>query len=215
MSSAGRFASTDGIALVVALMASVVLLGVVGVLVPLATTEVTIAAHHRRAVEGLYAAEAALAWTVGELAPAPAWRAALAGRRSGLWAGAPEFRLADGSRILLDQRTAALRRDGAGPGRAGRGLPWSLFGHGTLDGLMPLPAGYGEWRVAVWLASEPGSSNGDVAEPGRALAVHAAAFDAGLGHRAVQADLVRLVPPLPAEDAAAGFVQVLSWRIVR
>ena len=135
-----RLARTEGIALIMTLMASVVLLTVVGVLVPLASTEVMIAANHRRAVEGLYAAEAALEWTVGELAPSAAWGAALAGgARSGVWAGALELLLADGSRVLLDEQTAALSRDGAGPSGAGRGLAWSLFAHGRLARLIPLP----------------------------------------------------------------------------
>ena len=159
---------------------------------------------------------AALEWTVGELAPASAWRGALAGgARSGMWAGTAELGLADGSRIRLDDQTAALRRDGAGPGRSGRGRAWSLFAHGPLAGLIPLPAGYGEWHVAVWLAHEPGSPDGDTVDAGGAVAVHAAAFDPGRGHRAVQADLVRVVPPLPAEGAPTEYVQVLSWRIVR
>ena len=206
----------DGIALVVTLMASVVLLAVAGVLVPLATTEVTIAANHRRAVEGLYAAEAALAWTVGELAPSAVWRAARAGNaRSRLWVGAPELRLADGARAPLDEQTMALRGDGAGPGGAGRGLRWSLFAHGPLSALLPLPAGYGGWHVAVWLAPAPGAAAPDAASAGGTIAVHAAALDPGRGHRAVQADLVRVVPPLPAAGAATEYVQLVAWRIVR
>lgn len=212
----GRLARADGIALVVTLMASVVLLAVAGVLVPLASTEVTIAANHRRAVEGLYAAEAALEWTVGELAPFPVWRAALAGgARSRLWAGTPELRLADGTRAPLDEQTAALRRDGAGPGGAGRGLGWSLFAHGPLAALVPLPAGYGEWHVAVWLAPATRAADRDPSDAAGTIAVHAAALHPGRGHRAVQADLVRVVPPLPAEGAATEYVQLMAWRIVR
>ena len=213
---AGRLARAEGIALVMTLMASVVLLAVTGVLVPLASTEVMIAANQRRAVEGLYAAEAALEWTVGELAPSPVWRAVLAGgARSRMWVGTPELRLADGSRIPLDGQTAALRRDGAGPGGAGRGLAWSLFAHAPLAGLVPIPAGYGEWHVAVWLAPEPGALEPGTVDAGGMVAVHAAAFDPGRGHRAVQADLVRVAPPLPAEGAPTEYVQLLSWRIVR
>ena len=211
-----RLARTEGIALMMTLMASVVLLTVVGVLVPLATTEVMIAANHRRAVEGLYAAEAALEWTVGELAPPVAWGAALAGAaRSGVWAGAPEIVLADGSRVLLEEQTAALGRDGAGPSRAGRGLAWSLFAHGRLARLIPLPNGYGEWHIAVWLAREPAGPESGGADADGTITVHAAAFDPGRGQRAIQADLVRVVPPLPAEGAPSEYVQLLSWRIVR
>ena len=208
-----RLAPADGMALVATLMASVVLLAITGVLVPLASTEVTIAANHRRAIQGLYAAEAALAWAVAELASPSVWLAALAGgARSGMWAGTPELRLADGSRIRLDAQTAALRRDGSGSGGAGRGLAWSLFAHGPLAGVVPLPAGYGPWHVAVWLAPESGPP---AAHARGMVAVHAAAFDPGRGHRAVQADLVRVVPSLPAEGAPAEYVQLLSWRIVR
>ena len=213
---ASRVGRSDGIALVMTLMASVVLMAVVGVLVPLASTEVLISANHRRAVEGLYAAEAALEWTAGELGPSPVWRAALAGgARSSVWAGASEIVLADGSRIGLDDETAALRRDGAGPSAAGRGLGWWLFAHGPLARLVPLPEGYGEWRVAVWLAREPGVRDRGASDDDGAIAVHAAAFDSGRGQRAIQATLVRVSPPLVAEGAAAEHLQLLSWRIVR
>ena len=211
-----RFVRAEGIALVMTLMASVVLLTIAGVLAPLASTEVTIAANHRRAIEGIYAAEAALEWTVGELGSSPAWRAALAGNaRSGVWAGPPELVLADGSRVLLEDHTSDLRRNGAGPSGAGRGLAWALFAHGPLTRLMPLPAGYGEWHVAVWLAAEPGPPAPGAPVAGGTVIVHAAAFDPGRGHRAVQADLVRVVPPLPEEGAATEYLQLLSWRVVR
>lgn len=208
-------ARTDGIALTVTLMATVVLLTITGVLVPLASSEVMIAANHRRAVVGLYAAEAALEWTVGELAPSAAWRAALRGEaRSAVWEGAPVVPRADGSRLRLDELTEALRRDGSGRGGAGRGLAWSLFLHGRLARLVPLPAEYGEWYVAVWLAREDGA---DPAAPDTRgiLTVHAAAFDPGRGQRALQADLVRVVPPFPTEGAPPGYAQLLAWRVVR
>ncbi|MCY4658226.1 MAG: hypothetical protein OXF93_00230 [Acidobacteria bacterium] len=216
MSMAVGLARAEGIALVVTLMASVVLLGIAGVLVPLASTEVMIAANYRRAVEGLHAAEAALEWTVGELTPSPVWRAALVdGARSRLWAGTPELRLADGTRVPLDDETAVLRGDGAGPGGAGRGLDWSLFAHGPLADLVPLPEGYGEWHVAVWLAPAPGAAGRDPEDAGGTIAVHAAALDPGRGHRAVQAELVRVVPPLPVPGGATEYVQLIAWRIVR
>ena len=213
---AGGIGRADGIALMMTLMASVVLLTIAGVLVPLASTEVAVWANHRRAAAGLYAAEAALEWTVGALGAPSMWRAALAGEaRSSVWAGTRRIVLADGSPVDLDERTRALRRDGAGPGAAGRGLAWRLFAHGPLGDLAPLPEGYGAWRVAVWLAREDAVADGAAAGEDGALAVHAAAFDPGHGHRAVQATLVRVSPPLPAVAAPAEYVQLLSWRIVR
>ena len=96
----------------------------------------------------------------------------------------------------------------------GRGLAWSLFLHGRLARLVPLPAEYGEWYVAVWLAREEGA---DPAAPDTRgiLTVHAAAFDPGRGQRALQADLVRVVPPFPTEGAPPGYAQLLAWRVVR
>lgn len=114
---------TDGMALLVTMMACLVLVALVGALVPLASTEVSVASNHRRAIEGLYAAEAALEWTVAELASNQArvsWHGVLGGAvRSRFWGTSLQPRLADGSRLSLPDETARLRRDGESTAPAG------------------------------------------------------------------------------------------------
>ena len=75
--------STRGIALVVTLLALLVLVALTGALIPLTSSETAISAHHRRAAQTLYAAEAALEWALQELQPVDSWDACWRG------AGAP------------------------------------------------------------------------------------------------------------------------------
>ena len=142
-----------GIALLVTMMASLILVGLVGALVPLVSTETAVAANHRRSVQALYAAEAGLEWVVGELgrpASRASWDAVLAGsRRSRFWEVTLESPLADGTVVDLRAATLELRRAGAGDRAAGRGLEWRLFAHGPLAAIVPVAPGYSVLRVAV------------------------------------------------------------------
>ena len=212
---------TDGMALLVTMMACLVLVALVGALVPLASTEVSVASNHRRAIEGLYAAEAALEWTVAELASNQArvsWHGVLGGAvRSRFWGTSLQPRLADGSRLSLPDETARLRRDGSGEYGAGRGLAWRLFAHGSLSGIVTVPAGYPEWMLAVWVAVDAADADGDPQRDSNdAVVAHAAAFGPARAHRALQATLVRVVPAEPPSGAPVrDYVQLLSWGVVR
>ena len=85
----------------------------------------------------------------------------------------------DGARIDLAGIAAGLRTDGAGATSSGRGLDWRLFAHGRLGAWTPVPAGYGPWLVAVWIADDAADPNPDSGLDGNdAIVAHAAAFGA-------------------------------------
>ena len=97
MALALRSSGEQGIALILAMSVMLVLLGVTGAIIPLAMTETAVSANHRRAVQGLYAAEAGVEWVRGELGSITNWSDVLRGRqRSTLWSSVSQVRLAGG-----------------------------------------------------------------------------------------------------------------------
>ena len=67
--------SERGVVLVITMMALLVLVGLTGALIPLTSTETSIVANHCRAVQILYAADAALEWVIQDLQREPSWTA--------------------------------------------------------------------------------------------------------------------------------------------
>ena len=186
-----------GIALVVTLMVTLLLAALAGALIPIVSAETRIAANHRRAAQCLYAAEAALAWSMQQLRDERAISARVGSvPRSSFRVGSRWPRLPDGTRWDLEAFTVALRRDGAGPHGAGRGLPWRLHAYGPLSALLPDDPSGGLLTVAVW-----------VADGGGRLVVHAAAVGPAHLHRAVQATL--------RSSQTGGGLTPVSWVVVR
>ena len=204
-------------ALIATLMAALLLVALAGVLAPLSMIETAVGVNHRRAVQALYAAEAALELAVAELGSLPDWSTALNGStRSAFRDATLAPVMPDGARIDLAAISAGLRADGAGATSAGRGLDWRLFAHGRLGAWTPVPAGYGPWLVAVWIADDAADPNPDSGLDGNdAIVAHAAAFGPRGARRAVQATLVRqaVTPPPPAPMPTR--VRLASWSVVR
>ena len=201
-------AGTRGIALIVTLLALLVLVALTGALIPLTSSETAISAHHRRAAQTLYAAEAVFEWVLQELQSTASWDAVLAGsRRSALWAGSTTRRLAGGATLDLGRLTVELQRRGAGASGAGRGLRWRLYAHGPLSAILPREPSLGLLRVAVWLADDPAETDGDPwRDTNGVVVLHAAGVGPALAQRAVQATLRR---------PAAGRITPVSWTLVR
>ena len=203
----------SGIALIVTMMAALLLVALAGMLAPLATIETAVGANHRRSVQALYAAEAALELATAELGSFADWNGALDGSvRSAFRNGALDPAMPDGSRIDLPAITARLRSSGA----VGPGLEWRLFAHGPLNAWVPVPAGYGPWLVAVWIADDATDPDPDREQDANdAIVAHAAAFGPRRAARAVQATLVRQRVAPPPAAAPVARVRLVSWRIVR
>ena len=206
-----------GAALVVALLVGLLLVGLAAALVPLSTIETEVAANHRRAVEGLYAAEAAIALAATELAGLPDWNLVLDGSvRSTHWGASLAPTMPDGRTVDLAGVAALLRARGEGADDAGRGLTWTLLAHGDLATWAGLPTAYGPWLVAVWVADDAADADGDPRLDGNGtVALHAAAYGPRGASRAVQATVLRQVvtPPPPAPPVTR--VRLISQRVIR
>ena len=187
---------SNGVALLVTLMALLVLVALTGALIPLTSSETAITANHRLALQMLYAAEAALERAIRELEAAPSWDDVLAGRRrAAVWDRQTSWRLVDGAVLDLEVETAALESAGAGRSGAGRGLRWRLYAHGPLHAMLPRDPSGRLLRAAVWVADDPADGDGDpLRDANGALVLHAAAIGPALAQRAVQATLIRPSP---------------------
>ena len=210
-----RAGGERGLALIATLMAALLLVALAGVLAPLSMIETAVGVNHRRAVQGLYAAEAALELAAAELGSLPDWSAALNGSAPSAFRDANLApAMPDGAVIDLMAVAAGLRASGAGSASAGRGLDWRLFAHGRLSAWMSAPARYGPWLVAVWIADDAADPNPDSGLDGNdSIVAHAAAFGPRGAQRAVQATLVRQAstPPPPVLTR----VRLASWSVVR
>ena len=197
-----------GIALVVTMMVVAVLVGITGALIPLTSIETAITANHRRATQAFYAAEAALAWAIQELQGERSWAPVLSGaRRSSLWVGGTQHRLADGATWDLAHVEEELQRLGAGAYGAGRGLAWRLYAHGPLDRVLRRESSAGVLFVAVWVADDPAETDdAPFRDTNGVLMLHVAAVGPSLSHRAVQATLTLS----PTRRAVLS-----SWALVR
>lgn len=217
MVSAGCRSGERGVALIVTMMAALLLVSLAAVLAPLAMVETAVGDNQRRAVQALYAAEAALGLAAAELGSPPDWNGALNGSVRSAFQGATLVpALPDGRSVDLSAMSGRLRSSGAGATSAGRGLRWRLFAHGPLNAWAPVPAGYGPWLVAVWIADDAADADPDPdRDANDAIVAHAAAFGPRRAARAVQATLVRqtVSPPPPAPSVTR--VRLMSWRIVQ
>jgi hypothetical protein len=222
-----------GLALVAVMAASSLLLAL-GLSLALTTTvEVGIAANHRDAVQTLHAADAALEYTMAELASAD-WNAVLAGAAtSRVFDRRGAVTLPDGSRLVIGAATNRLRCGDAGACSDadmdavtsarpwGRNNPrWTVYASG------PLAAFAGDAELAadrvyvlVWIGDDPSENDaqpfrdgsapaaGEESNPGAgALWLHVAAHGASGARRAVEA-IVERDPRWPATQ-----VRLRLWR---
>lgn len=212
-----RSGGEGGAALVIALLLGLLLVGLTAALVPLSTIETEVVANHRRAMEGSYAAEAALALAATELGALPDWSPVLGGSvRSAHWGASLAPTMPDGRTVDLAAVASRLGASGAGEDDAGRGLAWTLYAHGDLGAWVGLPPRYGPWLVAVWVADDAADADGDTSlDANGAVALHAAAHGPRGARRAVQATLVRQVATPPPPAAPVTRIRLISRRAVR
>lgn len=229
-----RLASDDcGSVLVTVLLASMLVLALGTMLALTTATETAVAAHHRDAIEGLHAADAALAWAARDLAVAADWDAVLRGTATSSLSDGPAGprRLADGTAIDLSALTNVLRcgnlascsaadMDAFSASRPwGRNNPrWQLYVHGAAS---RVPGVDSRAYVVVWVADDPAETDGDpltdgglpasdemstAGNPGRGtVSLIAHAYGPGPVRRVVEATLSRI-------DDRTG-VRLLGWRL--
>jgi hypothetical protein len=218
----------DGLAIIAAVLASLLLFAVGAALVLLTIAETGTAAAFVRSSEAAYAADAIAERALPELAQIPDWTTILNGaRRSAMVDGSPDGprTLADGSRINLDEvvnlancgqaaACTAEQLDAVSVERPwGRNNPrWRLYAYAPLQSLLPGGGASSSFYV-VLLVGDDGAENdgepevdggaavtGEPTNPGAgALVLRAEAFGPGGAQGSVELSIRRSV-------------RVVSWR---
>ena len=180
--SAVATAGDRGVGLIITMMVMLVILGLTGAVMSLATTETAVAMNYRRSVELLYASEAALELVIQDLDLVRSWDQLLRGRpSSGFWSADARVLMIDGTVLDLAQVTVDLQRarDDSTPSSR-----WSLVGHARLNAVTRVESWSEPHVVAVWLSDDPRDIDGDPRSDSNArLVVYAAAFGSGLTQR--------------------------------
>jgi Tfp pilus assembly protein PilX len=223
-----------GLALVIALLA-MLLLSALGLALVLNTAaEGLIAGNFCAAQEALFAADAGVELTVGELQTVPDWNVILSGERQSTFVdGSPggSRTLSDGTTIDLTQTTnmlncghaAACSVDEMKSATAerpwGANNPrWNLYAYGPLNSVVSTGTINSSMYVAVWVADDQSENDDDPTIDGASptnpgsgvLVVHAEAFGPRATHKVVEATVARPQTP-PADNS----VRILSWRELR
>ncbi len=236
-----RYAREEGVAMVLASMAMLLLMALGAALIMVTTTENAIASNFRAAGEAFYAADAVLTRALIDLRDLPNWDQALDGSvRSSLAAGAPSGlrRLSDGSTVDF-ARVISLancrKRSPCSPVDEtavtderpwGANNPhWQPYAFGTLDELAGAAPQGSPFYVVALIADDPAENDADplhdglvvgpLPNPGRhVLMVRGEAFGPRGAHRAVEAVVFRF--RLDEADPASPLrLRMLRWRELR
>ena len=222
-------------AIIVALMATLLMSALGAALVLTTSSDALIAANFRDAQEGLYAADAALERAIAELATRADWNAILDGSAPSAFVdGTPSGArtLADGSPLDLGQtlnmmncrKLTACSASNLAATTAQRpwgpnNPVWRLFAYGPLSDLLPPHALESAFYVIVMAADDGSENDNDPLHDGQGatnpgsgvLALRAEAFGPRGIRQVVEATVAR--PGVPGGDPAD--VGVLSWRLKR
>jgi hypothetical protein len=188
-----RLGNERGTALVITLLATM-LLSALGVALVLTTlTETMITANYRTAQEALYAADAGLERSVQDLLRESNWAGVFSGNiKSGFTDGGGAT-LPDGTPANLAAFTSALQTQadavyGNDPNRP----VWRLYAHAALSNLVPGGAIDSNSYVIVWVADDPGETDGDPTKDSNGIAfLHAEGFGEGSARKIVEATVFK------------------------
>jgi hypothetical protein len=211
-----------GTALVIVLMAATLLGALSAAIVLVVMSDGMASANHGAGQQTLYAADAALEATLGELRVTD-WRMLPGGAVSGrLWDGVQAPRAPDGTILDLARLTAERQAESDGLFALSPNRPvWHLFAHAPFTDLTPgvvVPPAY----LLVWVADDGDEGDGDAERDSNdVLVVRAEALGVSGAHRSVEATICLQT----ADSVAAGAggdsvvprreVRVLSWREAR
>jgi len=210
-----RLHGEQGVALIIALLSTLLLTALGMALTLTTTTEHKISTNYRDGVEAMYAADAAIERVMQDVLTIPDWNNIINGSATSSFVdGVPGTRtFPDGSVVDLLQATAvancgktsctAAEMTTYTPERPwGPNNPqWTLFAHGPVEDLIPTATINSNMYVVVWMADDPSENDdnplidGDTtsgANPGTGvLSMLAQAYGPGGVTRVVEATIAR------------------------
>ncbi len=222
--------SENGIALIVALMMTLLMSTLAVALILTTTVETRIASQFQRAQAGLYAADAIVERSLDDLLAVANWNRLLDGTaRSSFVDGPPSGTrsLVDGTIVDLTQtvslanchKTTACSASDMNAISDDRpwGLnnpQWKLFAYGPLSNLLSSGAVDSPYYGVVMVADDPAENDNDPTLDGRGanpgagvVSVRGEAYGPGGAHKIVELTVTRAQPEIA--------IKVLSWRETR
>lgn len=230
-----RLPDEEGLALLLALMA-LLILSALGMALTITTmSEVAGARNYRDGTEALYAADGAIERVIQDLRTAPDWNGVLAGAMTSAFIDGPTFGVRDtvAGRLDLTEATSIMRcgkatscSDGDMTERTddrpwGPNNPrWQLYASGSMADMLP-GAIASSMYVVVWIGDDPSDNDDDpLLDGGPPPEGATPAENPGLGILALQAHAygpggVRRVVEVTVGRTPANGVRILSWRELR
>jgi hypothetical protein len=187
-----RVRDEHGIALIIALMATTLMMALGIALLMTTMTEGKIAANYRDGTEALYAADAAVERVMQDILTVPNWDNILNGTVSSAFIDGPasgQRTLPDGSKLDLTEATNLLRCGHVGTCTVeemnavtlerpwGENNPrWQLYAYGPMTDMLPTESINSNMYVIVWVADDPSEND---CNPGQDGLIPACGNDAG------------------------------------
>ena len=184
LSLSARLRREDGIAMIVALMAMMLMMALGMTLMMTTTTEAKIANNYNGGTEALYAADSAVERVMDDILTVPDWNQILQGNvRSAFIDGLPTGvrTLPDGTKLDLDKATNVLDCGKAAGcndtdyNTATEERPWGmnnprwkLYAYGPMSDMLPTDTINSADYVVVWIADDPSETDNDPTNDGAA-----------------------------------------------
>lgn len=194
--SIGRLGRDErGVALIIALMATLLVTALGVALILVTSTETQIAANFRDAQEALYAADAGVERAVQDLLLVPRWNDVLTGSvTSGFVDTTLTPTLPGGATTInLTAATNALQAETDTANLWGANNPrWRLYAWGPVTGLLPTGTIDSWMYIAVWVADDPSETDGNpLADTNGVLTLHAEAYGPGHTRKVIEVTVAR------------------------
>jgi len=190
-----RMRDERGVALIIAMMVTMLLTALGIALVMLTTTETQITMNFRNGQEALYAADAGVERVVQDLLMVPRWNDLLNGTvTSGFVDTTMTPRLPDyGDVINLTTGTAQLQQETDSQNLWGPNNPvWRLYAWGRVTNLLPTDTIDSYMYIAVWVADDPSEIDGNpLADTNGVLTLHSEAYGMGGTRKVIEITVAR------------------------
>jgi hypothetical protein len=191
---AARARDERGIALIIALFATILLTALGVALVLLTTTETMITANYRDSQQTLYAADAGVETAMQDLLLEADWNRVLSGaEHSGFFDAASAVTLGDGTTLNVENvktevqaETDRLRYWGTNDPR------WQWYARGFASDLLPGGGLNSNVYLLVFVGDDPSETDGDpTRDSNGVVTLHVEAFGAAGGHKVIEVTVSR------------------------
>ncbi len=193
--AAGLVRDEQGVALIIALLATMLLTALAMALIMVTNTETKITANFRNSQEALYAADGGTERVVQDLLLVPRWNDLLTGTVTSSFHDStmtPSLP-GGGATINLANATAQLQATSDAANLWGPNNPrWRLYAWGPVTSLLPSNTIDSWMYIAVWVADDPSEIDGDpLTDVNGVLTLHSEAWGPSGAHKVVEITVAR------------------------